>query len=143
MSETREEYKTDEQGFTYREVEVRECIDCPHELASAEDHPCNVCNGLHQSTRYYNVAADPPAQAAPVDGGGQAFPCPHDEAIGGMTLRQWYAGLAMSALIQKAEGDKEFDAYLKARNIKITTWAAARAYNYADDMIAADKEGQR
>ena len=54
-----------------------------------------------------------------VDDGGQAFPTTHD----GMTLRDWFAGMALQGLLAGSE------------NMSIDT-AARLSYTAADMMIA-------
>ena len=70
--------------------------------------------------------------------GGSAFPMPHSREPGayethpGMTLRDWFAGRAMSAIIAKHPAIRT---YHGERN---SDWAGAAvgAYEYADAMLA-------
>ena len=65
------------------------------------------------------------------DDGGPAFPrtAPHPQ--NGMTLRQWYAGMAMQGLL----ADEGMDVEGFEHN------AARKAFAYADAMIAEEKKG--
>ena len=57
--------------------------------------------------------------------GGPAFPQREDGAEGGMSLRDWFAGMALSAcLAQFYDGDKEWERYV-----------AGHAYLLADAMV--------
>lgn len=80
-----------------------------------------------------------------IDDGGPAFPqlsveaCARDghgdllepftSAHGGMTLRDWFAGMAMQGLIQSGE------IILERKQ-----WTCANAYLYADAMLAARRQ---
>jgi len=55
-----------------------------------------------------------------------AFPIPADAECSGMTLRDWFAGLALQALLANP-GDGEFD-------------IATVAYEHADAMLEARDE---
>lgn len=77
-----------------------------------------------------------------IDNGGTAFPGPNFTQSGnpnghsmGMTLRDWFAGQALSGVVVQCAGD--------ARALGQTTeqMLAERAYELADAMIAARKGG--
>jgi len=61
--------------------------------------------------------------------GGPAFPVPQPCCREGMTLRQWYAGLAMQGLLAA-------DADLVQNSLEI----AARAWLQADDMLETENK---
>jgi hypothetical protein len=78
-----------------------------------------------------------------IDNGGPAFPhaqrCWDNDAmswavhsIGGMTLRDWFAGIALNGCQRPSADGSE---YSKAKDI------ADAAYEIADAMLAARKEG--
>lgn len=83
--------------------------------------------------------------AEQINDGGSAFPKSAFYAPGtvedglyngpddGMTLRQWYAGLAMQGLIASASPNERSDEYFVNR-------AARMAYELADMMIAKGKK---
>ena len=95
--------------------------------------------------------------SAPIDDGGPAFPRPgsnwdegpysrkYDPAVRGMSLRDWFAGQALAALVQKrplldregVHGPKFTDADLVVFNRDM----AITAYQYADAMLAERKRG--
>lgn len=80
------------------------------------------------------------------DDGGPAFPSTWMEAnehgmefpyvVPGMSLRQYYAGLAMAAIIGKAP----FEITLANANHCKVAFIAGGAFEYADAMIAESKE---
>ena len=58
--------------------------------------------------------------------GGRAFPVPDDaSSCPGMTLRDWFAGQALSGIIQRREGYE---------------WIAAEAYLVAEAMLEERKK---
>lgn len=67
------------------------------------------------------------AEKRKTDDGGPAFPTTTDGgwAFGGMTRRQWYAGMALANVYTAHEGDPD----------KIAGWA----FQVADAMIAHEK----
>ena len=68
------------------------------------------------------------------DTGGQAFPCVHElSETKGMTLRDWFAGQALQAIVTKHKPFVSADN--KVWN-KASQRAAAGAYEYADAMLA-------
>lgn len=80
----------------------------------------------------------------PINDGGPAFPapmftrqadgqpmCPQEFGLGGMTLRDWFAGQAMSAMVVDAE----------SYGNEITL--AECAYIQADAMLSERKEGSK
>jgi len=78
-----------------------------------------------------------------INDGGSAFPVTqkiiHDGSIieshsCGMTLRDHFAGLAMSAMTLKDDGQRPSDGGRADMECK---WVAKAAYRYADAMIAA------
>lgn len=74
------------------------------------------------------------------DTSGPAFPNPQHLGMG-MTLRQWYAGMALQGMI----GVRWTEADLKAipdeeKNLPIGQLIAKRCFEYADAMLAQDKE---
>lgn len=60
--------------------------------------------------------------------GGSAFPIPHYSSHSGMTLRQWYAGQALSGLT-----------HLPTSNENI----AALAFRYADLMLEFERQEEK
>ena len=74
----------------------------------------------------------------PINHGGNAFPIPYD-ASPGMTMRQWYAGMALQGIM----ANTHFMAHLLISNgmkgdaIAI---AAAQAFLAADSMIAQETQ---
>jgi hypothetical protein len=64
--------------------------------------------------------------------GGAAFPCPHPSAPNeGMTMRQWYKGMALQGLLASfREGD--------AVAPDPFSWLSGIAAKYADSMLAED-----
>jgi hypothetical protein len=81
-----------------------------------------------------------------IDGGGPAFPGSWHPEIGwstrgmpeGMSLRDWFAGMALQGIIACPEPAPDAD------NIKeLTLILANAAYTYADAMIAARKKVTR
>lgn len=83
-----------------------------------------------------------------IDDGGPAFPVKVNQpykkgrweyGLPGMTLRDWFAGQSLSAVIQRYEvltGTDELPAPV------IPSAVAEMAYRYADAMLAARKEGK-
>lgn len=73
--------------------------------------------------------------------GGPAFPTTLDygecgsQTIGGMTLRDWFAGQALGAFIQRVTSDKIVAGMLE-EGIQAETLLARYAYDMADAMIA-------
>ena len=76
-----------------------------------------------------------------LDDGGPAFPIPQQQFTDGVTfisaqgndgmsLRDWFAGQALSGFLQRKEYDKE-----------TFTTAATDAYRYADAMLETRKKG--
>lgn len=64
-----------------------------------------------------------------IDSGGMAFPVSQDTAhFPGMTLRQWYAGMALQGILSR-------DSIQFHKSTTIAVWA----YDYADAMIRAGK----
>lgn len=77
-----------------------------------------------------------------IEDGGPAFPTIHGyvDSFGslkqkseGLSLRDWFAGQALAALITDDEGPDNFDDFSKE--------VAESAYGYADAMLAARKAG--
>jgi hypothetical protein len=72
-----------------------------------------------------------------IDNGGPAFPPRTDADYNqGMTLRDWFAGMALQGYLagrnnMSAENPMNFERHRAAKD----------CYNYADAMIAARKEG--
>ena len=70
----------------------------------------------------------------PQDNGGAAFPAHlHGERYGGMSLRDYFAAAALQGLLAHIIG-------VESANGRTSKYAV-RAYQYADAMIAARKEG--
>jgi hypothetical protein len=78
-----------------------------------------------------------------INDGGPAFPCttteihplrdvPYEVPNPGMTLRDWFAGQAMAAIIAKIPA-----AYGKRTDFHTYKSVALGAYDYADAMLAA------
>ena len=75
--------------------------------------------------------------------GGPAFPCSNEQftygnpqagdAWAGMTLRDWFAGQALPAVIANCKNDSDALAYKG----DIEAFFAVRAYSVADAMLAA------
>lgn len=62
-----------------------------------------------------------------IDNGGTAFPVSQDTAhFPGMTLRQWYAGMALQGILSR-------DSIQFHKSTTIAVWA----YDYADAMVRA------
>ena len=58
----------------------------------------------------------------------------------GMSLRDWFAGKAMASFLQG--GDPTRNMFLDSpRGRTLDAWVAGAAYDYADAMLAARKEG--
>lgn len=78
--------------------------------------------------------------STPIDDGGPAFPNndAHGCAFPGMTLRDYFAGQAMTAWIEDFCLNKPSEEPAKHEALKI----AGYCYSMADAMIAAQKEGQ-
>lgn len=77
-----------------------------------------------------------------IDDGGPAFPQgEHGDHIGGMTLRDYFAGKALSAGISNEAKEWELTAWFgkNASCIKGEQIVAARAYAIADAMLARRK----
>lgn len=76
-----------------------------------------------------------------IETGGAAFPesyigadAPHEGIGGGMTLRQWYAGSMMAAMV----GDIErWDC--NPQGVSIEEYLASKAFSFSDALIAAQK----
>ncbi len=70
--------------------------------------------------------------------GGAAFPqsLAADGPFGGMTLRDWFAGQAIGAFIQRATSDKIVAGMLE-EHIQAETLLARYAYDMADAMLVA------
>lgn len=69
-----------------------------------------------------------------------------DKNMEGMTLRDWFAGKALSALIRNYSCEKDFEAFTtqaKMRNLAIPQLLAGMAYENADAMLAARQKGAR
>ena len=70
----------------------------------------------------------------PQDNGGAAFPAHlHGERYGGMTLRDYFAAAALQGILAHIIG-------VENANGRVSKYAE-RAYQYADAMLAARKEG--
>lgn len=71
------------------------------------------------------------------DRGGPAFPVPEDNEEYGMWLRDWFAGLAMQALLSNSNNEvvDGFSKHGEAMGQAI----AESAYAFADDMIKVRK----
>lgn len=66
--------------------------------------------------------------------GGPAFPAPHITTQG-MTLRDWFAGQALSG-IRELQGNYVSDSDQERRTAeRRAEWAAEAAYRYADAML--------
>lgn len=59
-----------------------------------------------------------------------AFPEADNVGINGITKREWYAGLALAAIVGEAESEQ-------TRERLTPTQVASRAVLYADELIAA------
>ncbi len=67
-----------------------------------------------------------------IDDGGPAFPhFLQSDVTPGMSLRDWFAGQALTGVIAAYSGDIAFPSL---------EGAAAKAYNFADAMLAARKK---
>lgn len=87
--------------------------------------------------------------------GGPAAPCSNEqfthgnpsvgEAWSGMSLRDWFAGQALTGMVSGAHGDETSMAGLltaaEEAGVSTHSLVAQAAYNYADAMIAARKGG--
>lgn len=82
------------------------------------------------------------------DDGGTAFPQfrrQHSHIVGGdvtsisggMSLRDWFAGMAMTKIIGVHSSDRDFDAYKERARV-----TAASCYMCADALIAEREKGQ-
>lgn len=67
--------------------------------------------------------------------GGQAFPMPmaHEYGYEGMSLRDWFAGMAMQGM---CAANRRFD----DNGAHISEWMPADAYAIADAMLAERRE---
>ena len=93
--------------------------------------------------------------SAPINDGGPAFP--HAQrlwdndaqswavhSVGGMTLRDYFAGEALAALINQLAHTSQADKEMKKLGMcegQFDRLCAKCAYDYADAMLAARKEG--
>lgn len=71
------------------------------------------------------------------DGGGAAFPAP-EGCRSGMTLREWYAGLAMQALVSRDDFRLFNEAMDTGMNEELL---AQNAHVIADAMLAHGRKG--
>jgi len=62
----------------------------------------------------------------------KAFPDPHIKDMGGMTLRQYYAAVALPECIRES---KEAESYYLSETVSL-------AFAYADAMIKHEEEGK-
>jgi len=71
------------------------------------------------------------------DNGGPAFPVTNQTLVGmsGLTLRDWFAGMALQGALASPEEPDGVTYHEKRDKI------CEICYNYADSMIAARKEG--
>lgn len=79
-----------------------------------------------------------------IDDGGPAFPFADDATTSnaGTTLRDWFAGQALAALIAKAPFfDREGEFGKPVDMLQFKADMAESAYGYANAMIAARKGG--
>ena len=85
------------------------------------------------------------------DGGGPVFPgLPPLMSVGpdgtiavlpeGMTLRQWYAGMALQGLLGDADHMRAIGKAIGEKQTAIAPMTAAVAYQFADAMIAEAKK---
>jgi hypothetical protein len=77
------------------------------------------------------------------DDGGPAFPMVNELGVihhSGMTLRDWFAANAMSAMVTKHDG--EYSSGDDARGVpkQNAVWFARAAYRLADAMLEARKK---
>lgn len=77
-----------------------------------------------------------------IDDGGQAFPNAADDKAGwhsqeGMSLRDWFAGQALSSVIAQCSIDSDLHRYAGGPAM----YFAKKAFEVADMMIAARKAG--
>lgn len=84
-----------------------------------------------------------------INDGGSAFPQPAKHygdgsssipPNNGMSLRDWFAGMAMQGILSAADSD-EFEYYDPA--VEHAKWVPVTAYSIADAMIAARKGGAK
>ena len=89
-----------------------------------------------------------PSEQPKINNGGAAFPYvpgypTAPEVYTGMSLRQWYAGMALSGfchneqLVALAEQIKNVAEYTSAREALVD-----KAFQYADQMIEHEQEGK-
>ena len=77
--------------------------------------------------------------------GGPAFPIPVTEerlpiAINGMSLRQWYAGMALQGLLADSRHHAEALARRHGTDSKLVEIFAKFAFSFADAMIAEEEK---
>lgn len=77
--------------------------------------------------------------STPINDGGPAFPISEHglQGYNGMSLRDWFAGLAMQAIIAKHPAE-----VVAGSMNEIDAPTAKGAYEYADAMIAERKEAE-
>lgn len=84
-----------------------------------------------------------PAPPTPIFDGGQAFPVSMDWLKQGMTLRDWFAGQAVTGQLSNARVmDTAIDDWTERggpRPICVAEWIAGLAYEVADKMLQARK----
>ena len=74
-----------------------------------------------------------------IDDGGPAYPSPAggDPAFSGMSLRDWFAGQALSESISAAKEIVKME--WCPEDLEVTEYAASLAYEIADAMLAERK----
>ena len=80
--------------------------------------------------------------------GGPAFPVPVSEeilpiAIGGMSLRDWFAGMAMNALISDAGTNLRIMAKFVDSSFPMSDAVALQAFHIADAMITEREKREK
>lgn len=70
-----------------------------------------------------------------IEDGGPAFPSQWDQ-LPGMDLRDWFAGQALPAIIERCSAD------YRPQHESLADYFARRAYDVADAMLLARKAGE-
>lgn len=66
--------------------------------------------------------------------GGPAFPLPN-QAMFGMSLRDWFAGQALNGILSDGETQAIISKLSRAENASSTAYVAKAAYEFADAML--------
>lgn len=64
-------------------------------------------------------------------------------AMGGMTLREWYAGMAMQGIVGSIGNEEDYQrlrAHAQRDYLSVSQWIARESFKQANVMIAASKD---